>query len=264
MDRRLPVKSLTGVGTVVDLLLLSQVPIAVPCPGCPPPFRILPVVPVVRRDIDFLPEVFGPFAFPDPCFLHPVFVKDGTAVPGSMLPVFRVIGRQRRVIYSPAFCVPGIGEYGPCFLLPLFLFIESPHRQHDMCVGIAVPFVMQRPVGDHAFRYKVFLNEAPDAFDLLFPFHLSRECNFDFPGQLRVRTLFGFLHFVPQDLPVLISRRCMFRKQDLVHYDTVLCSKVMDDPGFVIQQFLTGPVCGGCHRGPAGGAADDLDRAVVD
>ena len=113
-----------------------------------------------------------------------------------------------------------------------------------MSMRIAVSFVMKSPIGNHSFRYKVLLYIVPCAFDLLVSVHLSRECYFDLSGQLCVGTCFCFLHFVPQRLPVLILRWCMFRKQDLTHDNTALCGEVMNDSGFVVHQLLSGPICG--------------------
>ena len=56
----------------------------------------------------------------------------------------------------------------------------------------------------------------------------------------------------------------MLRKQDFAHDDSAFPGEVMQNSGFIIQQLFTGTVCGGRNRGPAGGAADDLDGAVVD
>ncbi len=151
VDRWLPVQSLPRIGTMVDLFLLFQILVAVLCPGCSPPFRILPVVPVVRRNVDLLPKIFRSFPFPNSRFLFPVFIKQRQSVLRSMFPVLRVIRWQRRVKYSPAFRVPGIGKNCFCLLLPLSVIIKTPHCQHNMSMGVAVPFVMQCPVSDHAF-----------------------------------------------------------------------------------------------------------------
>jgi hypothetical protein len=69
------VQPLPCVRAVVNLLFLFQVQVAVLRPGCPPLFSVLPVIPVVGRNGDFLPEVFRSLAFPDPRFLLPVTVK---------------------------------------------------------------------------------------------------------------------------------------------------------------------------------------------
>ena len=56
----------------------------------------------------------------------------------------------------------------------------------------------------------------------------------------------------------------MLRNKDFAYDDTAFPGEVMKDSGLIIQQFFTGAICSGRNRGPAGGAADDLDGAVVD
>ena len=246
------VQPLPCVRAVVDLLFLFQVLVAVLRPGCPPLFSILPVIPVVGRNGDFLPEVFRSLAFPDPRFLLPVFVKLRDAILRSVLPVFWIIGGERRVKYGSPFRVSGVGKYGFRFRLPLLILIEAAYRQHDVCVGVAVVFVVKRPVGDHAFRNEVLLNVIPDAFDLLGTSHLNRKSDFHFPGKLSVRSPFCFLHFVPENLTVPECWRYMLRKQDFAHDDTAFPGEVIQHSGFIIQQLFTGTVCSGRYRRPAG------------
>ena len=129
---------------------------------------------------------------------------------------------------------------------------------------IAIPLVMKCPVGNHTFRNEVFLNVIPDTFNLLSTGHLNWKCDFHFPGKLGIGPLLNHLHFVPQELTVKECCRCMIRNQDLIHDDSGLSCEVMQDSGLIIQQLFTGPVCGRSNCRAAGGAADDLNGAVVD
>ena len=69
------IQSLPCIGTVINLLFLFQVPVTMLCPGGSPFFSIPPVIPVIGRDGDFLPEVFRSLALPNPRFLHTVFIQ---------------------------------------------------------------------------------------------------------------------------------------------------------------------------------------------
>ncbi len=80
MDGGLLIQPLPDVRAMVNLLFLFQVLVAVLCPGCPPLFGVLPVIPVVGRNGDFLPKIFRPFALPDPRFLRSIFVQLWDAV----------------------------------------------------------------------------------------------------------------------------------------------------------------------------------------
>jgi hypothetical protein len=167
MDGRLLIQSLTFIGAVINPFILLKIPVAVLRPGRSPPFRIGSVIPVVGRNIDLLPKVFCPFAFSDSGFLISIFIQDRNPVPGSVLPITRIIKWQSRIKHCPAVFIPRIRKNGFCFLLPVFILIEPPHRQHDMCMRIAIAFVMKCPVRNHSFRDKVFPNIGTGTFNLL-------------------------------------------------------------------------------------------------
>ena len=66
-----------------------------------------------------------------------------------------------------------------------------------MCVGIAVPFVVQGNVGTHADTDKVLLHIIANNLNLSFAIQLARQRNIDFTRQPRVLLLLDFLHGVP-------------------------------------------------------------------
>ena len=72
-----------------------------------------------------------------------------------MLPVFRIIGRKRRIEDRPSLLIPAIGEDRLLFLSPFLLRGQLPHRQHDVGMRIPVSLVMQGKVSDHPLVYKV-------------------------------------------------------------------------------------------------------------
>ena len=263
MDGRFLIQPLTFIGAVINLLILLKIPVAVLRPGRSPSFRIGSVIPVVSWNVDLLPQIFYPFSLSDPGFLIPVFIQCRYPIPGSILPVFRIINRQSRIKHCPAVFILRIRKNGFCFLLPVFILIEPPHRQHDMCMRVSIAFVVQCPVRNHSFRDKVFPDIGTDTFNLLWSRHFHRESDLHFPGQLCVASFLCFLYFVPKSLTVLVNYRRMFRKQDLTHDNPALCRKVMLNSGFVIQQLLSGSICGGGHRRAAGRTADNLYRTVV-
>jgi len=131
-------------------------------------------------------------------------------------------------------------------------------------VRIAVPFIMQCPVRDHAPGCEVLPDIVSDAFYLLFAAHLDRECDLDFPGELCIRPLFRFLDFVPQGLPVAVFFRGAVRENDLTHNDSGFMSEIMNKSGLFIDQFLTGTIRCGSNGRPAAAPADDFNGAMID
>ena len=98
--------------------------------------------------------------------------------------------------------ITGICKDSLLLLQPLLMLVDSAHRQHDMCMRIAVTLIMQRPVSNHSFAYKVLLNICPHTGNLLIAIHFCRKCHLNFPGELCVRSFLDFLHFIPEDFPI--------------------------------------------------------------
>jgi len=178
--------------------------------------------------------------------------------------IFRVIGRFLRIKHGPALFVPAVGKNAFLFAVPFPVFIKAADGKQDMRVRIAVPFIMQCPVRDHAPGCEVLPDIVSDAFYLLFAAHLDRECDLDFPGELCIRPLFRFLDFVPQGLPVAVFFRGAVRENDLTHNDSGFMSEIMNKSGLFIDQFLTGTIRCGSNGRPAAAPADDFNGAMID
>ena len=50
----------------------------------------------------------------------------------------------------------------PALRPPLTIRTERPDRQHDMSVGVAIVFVMERKVGAHSSVHEIVFDKCPD------------------------------------------------------------------------------------------------------
>ena len=171
VDSRNLISSLPCIASVIDLLVFIEIPVTVFRPRCSPDLSLAVIVPVVLRNRDLLPEIFRSLALTDSDFLLAVFVQLRNAVLGSFFFPFGIVGRFCRVIYRPAFFISLVCEDCLLFLLPLLMFIYPSKRLQDVCMRVAVTFIVKSPVSDHALFDKVVPDEASDAFDLLFTCH---------------------------------------------------------------------------------------------
>lgn len=192
------------------------------------------LVPIVCRNRNLLPQIFRPLAFPFTRFLPAVFVKRRDAVPGSAFFIFRIITGEGRIIDGTAIPVAGICENCFLFLQPLLMLVNPAHCQNDMCVRITITFIMQRPVRDHSFAYKIVLNIRSYTGNLITTFHFYGERHFDFPGKLCIGSLLDFLHFIPQRFAIRITIRCILRQEDLIHHNSAFPCEVVSNTGFII------------------------------
>lgn len=208
------VESLPFIRAVVNPCLRRKITVTVFRPRLPPFLRPAMFVPVVCRDRDALPEIFRPLALTHPCLLPAVPVKDRDAVLRRVLLVLCVIRGECRIKDRSALSVPRICKDRSLFGLPLGISVNAPNCEHDMRVGISVPFVMERPVRYHALCGKVLLDICPHAFYLLRPCHFRGQRNLNLSCKLCVRPLFNLLYFIPQGLPVVITCRCIVRQEN--------------------------------------------------
>ena len=111
--------------------------------------------------------------------------------------ILRIVAWKRRIIDRAALFIAGICKNGFLFLHPLFMIVNPAHRQHDVHMGIAHTLIMQGPVSNHSFAYKILLNIGSHTGNLFVAFHFRRERHLDFPRKLRIRTFLDLLYFVP-------------------------------------------------------------------
>ena len=138
------VNSSPYIASVINLMGWFQVLITDVCPGFPPEFDILSLVPVVRRDRNSLPELFSTLAFSDPDLL----------LSGFRINDWNLIARLIQL------------QYGLFFFAPSAIWIELSCGKHDMSMGVPVSFVMDRHIGTHTPGSKLVFYILTDNLDL--------------------------------------------------------------------------------------------------
>ena len=77
------------------------------------------------------------------------------------------------------------------------MLVHSAHGEHDMGVGIAVAFIMDGIIGEHAIGYKLLLAILPDQRFILLFRQFSRQGDDESSGKLSVPLLFGIFYRIP-------------------------------------------------------------------
>ena len=101
------------------------------------------------------------------------------------------------------------------FRKPLTVFVHCPERQQNVGVWVAISFVVNGKVGNHAFGYELLLTKLLNHFQILLFRDFHRECQHDAPGKLGVPLVLHSFHGVPERCPVCISGRRMGRQHNL-------------------------------------------------
>ena len=134
------------------------------CPGLAPDNKLFIAVPFFRNRI--LSAVLGAFRMLG--YSDKILSFSGRGSHVNLL-----LANLVRILFLPAvdlYCLElGSGEpsflsmpdteiFFLCLILPLTLFIQWAHRQHDMCMGIVPICVMDRHIGTHTFCHKISLD----------------------------------------------------------------------------------------------------------
>lgn len=197
MNRRLYLKALSFIASMINAILFCKISVAVFCPGSPPYFRHGVLIPVIGRNRNLFPKILCSFSFPDTCFLSAVLVERRNPVLKSILLIFRIIYRKAGIIDWSSLSIPCICENSFLLFQPLFMLIKPTHCQKNVRMGISVVFIMKCPIRYHPFTYEVFLNIFAHALNLLVSFHLCGKRYFHFSRKLCIRPLLYCLNFVP-------------------------------------------------------------------
>ena len=83
-----------------------------------------------------------------------------------------------------------------------------------MCMRVPIAFIMNRKIRDHAHGDELLHAIIADQLFVFGFGKLARDRHDDTAAQLRIPLLFGFLHSIPERLPVFVFGRCAFWKKD--------------------------------------------------
>ena len=82
-------------------------------------------------------------------------------------------------------------------VLPGAVFVERPHRQHDVGMGIVTVRIVDRHVGAHALVHKLLVDKLRQQIDPVQLTQLNGQSHDKLTGQPAVFCFFCFLHRVP-------------------------------------------------------------------
>ena len=135
--------------------------------------------------------------------------------------------------------VPDTEIFFLCFVLPLALFVQRTHGQHDVGMGIVTGWmrIVDCYISAHSVRHKLLLYKFCQQ---LLPFgfiQFDGERNYKFTGKAAVLSFFIFLHGIPQCTAVFPFGRGMFGQKYFLPDKTFLPGEVVLHAVIVIQNF---------------------------
>ena len=86
----------------------------------------------------------------EPCTLFPAHL-----VLVLLLPAVSLCRLELGCGEAPFLTIPDAEIFFLSFVLPLALFVQRAHRQHDMGVGIMTVRIVNRHIGTHTVRYEL-------------------------------------------------------------------------------------------------------------
>ena len=129
------------------------------------------------------------------------------------------------------------------------MFINRPHGQHDMAVGIVSGrvWVMDSKITAHTFGNEMLHTVFLHHLRIMLQRHFPWECENKASGKLGVPLFFCFLGRVPKNLPVCILRRCVCRKHDFRINNPLLSRVVFHLLVILRKQLFAALVSRTCH-----------------
>lgn len=136
-----------------------------------------------------------------------------------------------------------------CFREPFPVFVQRPHGQQNVGVRIAVAFVVDGKIRDHATGDELLPAVIADQRFQFFFWDFIRQCHDDAAGKLGVPLVLCFLNGIPKRLPICVFQQSIGWKENAFCQDLTGFIAVVFCLQVVLAEKLFAALVGGSGNG---------------